>query len=192
MTTQHDESISLRDFIEEYHGKGLGLGIGGGPVLRAHCARRVGNSEDDLEGLVGASGFEPPASCSRSRFQPLLKLVESCCLEVIAVERFGWYLLKRVGLCCFRGIQHPQFRPQRSEVNASFETIFILTLRGCSQLLSLRSVATSNCLSFGVQSKIVSLRSTQHCVVKQAPLLTLIWLWPSRKRAAHPRLFWSP
>ena len=34
---------------------------------------------------LGASGFEPPTSWSRTRFQHLLQSVEICCLEVCFV-----------------------------------------------------------------------------------------------------------
>jgi putative transposase len=45
MTAKHNQSIPLRDFIEEYHGKGLGVRIGGCPIL------------DGVKG--GAFGFSP-------------------------------------------------------------------------------------------------------------------------------------
>jgi hypothetical protein len=35
-------------------------------------------SDISLKGMVGASGFEPPASWSRTRFQGLLKSMEFC------------------------------------------------------------------------------------------------------------------
>jgi len=45
------------------------------------------------KGLVGASGFEPPASWSRTRCQHLLKSTDSCWPEVIPVEPFARALL---------------------------------------------------------------------------------------------------
>jgi hypothetical protein len=52
-----------------------------------------------LKGLVGERGFEPPTHWSRTRFQGLLKLVEFCGFQVIAVELVAGSLLKAVDSC---------------------------------------------------------------------------------------------
>jgi len=41
------------------------------------------------EGMVGASGFEPPTSWSRTRFQPLLWRVARWCVEVFGAVSFA-------------------------------------------------------------------------------------------------------
>jgi hypothetical protein len=48
--------------------------------------------------LVGAIGFEPPTPWSRTRFHELLKLVEFCGFQVIAVEPVAVWLLKAIEL----------------------------------------------------------------------------------------------
>jgi len=52
-----------------------------------------------LKRLVGERGFEPPTPWSRTRFRHLLKSVESCCLQVIAVEPVAGWPLSLVELC---------------------------------------------------------------------------------------------
>ncbi len=49
--------------------------------------------------MVGERGFEPPTPRSRTRFQPLLKLIEICRFEVIVIETFASSLLKAVEVC---------------------------------------------------------------------------------------------
>ena len=53
--------------------------------------------------MVGARGFEPPTSWSRTRFQSLLKRVDFCCTEVIGDESFATRLLKRIVFVLFQG-----------------------------------------------------------------------------------------
>jgi hypothetical protein len=52
-----------------------------------------------LKKLVGERGFEPPTPWSRTRFQPLLRLVEFYGFQVIAVEPDAGCLFKAVDSC---------------------------------------------------------------------------------------------
>ncbi len=49
--------------------------------------------------MVGERGFEPSTPCSRSSFRALLKLIESCCLQVLDNERAVASLLRAMAFC---------------------------------------------------------------------------------------------
>jgi hypothetical protein len=101
--------------------------------------------------VVGARGFEPPTPWSRIRFQTLLKLVEYCCFEMIAVESFAArsrMLLKLVVAwcnCIYKIIYtHLAFFLHRSRLTSQQEAMRVARAvpvlpRGC------RAIAASIC-----------------------------------------------
>jgi hypothetical protein len=55
--------------------------------------------------LVGERGFEPPTPWSRTRFKHLLKLVEFCGFQVIAVEPVASRSWEAIELWCYDSLK---------------------------------------------------------------------------------------
>jgi len=91
---QHIAAVALTALNFDYSD------VDGKPETQFMCLKR----------LVGERGFEPPTPWSRTRFRHLLKFVESCCLQLIAVEPFAGCSLNAVESFGILAFPQPQNR----------------------------------------------------------------------------------